>query len=263
MFCAFPPCFSSSSTNPFRCFASAQSFRALSRQDRRSPRSFYPIFFSCFRSQPRIRNAQRICECASYPFPPPARLGPDIFVIHFSNSRLISVTPTCNQEQHRSRAVSPFIVVKDQVRPADGRNHQHHLCSPYVSPTACPLHMLLFFFENLLSFSLLAHSPLQKQSNAKPVFVVIMSSVLSYFYLRKRRERKKRDEHRWKVWQFKDMQRGNGPPPLPQSQRFQSSEIMLVPSRVPTTTEKQMSEAPARGLRYPVKIYGAGGFYGV
>ena len=93
-----------------------------------------------------------------------------------------------------------------------------------------------------------------------------MGSILLYFYLRKRRERKKRDEHRWKVWQFKDMQRSNAgvPPAPPQSLAFQSSEITLVPSRAPTTkTEKQMSEAPARGPRYPVKIYGPGGFYGV
>ena len=48
-----------------------------------------------------------------------------------------------------------------------------------------------------------------------------------------------------------------------QSRTFQSSEITLVPSRAPTTTEKKMSEALARGPQYPVKIYGAGAFYGV
>jgi len=65
------------------------------------------------------------------------------------------------------------------------------------------------------------------------------------------------DEHHWKVWQFKDMQLSDY-----QSRTFQSSEITLVPSRAPTTTEK-MSEALVRGPQYPVKIDGARGFYGV
>ena len=160
--------------------------------------------------------------------------------------------------------MSPFVIVKDQVRPADGCNPHHHLCSSYVSLAARALHMLLFISDHLLIFCLRIFSPASPpQKTIKSVFVVIMGSILSYFYLRKRRERKKRDEHRWKVWQFKDMQRGGGPPPAPpQSRTFQSSEITLVPSRAPTT-DKQMSEAPARGPRYPVKIYGPGGFYAV
>lgn len=94
-----------------------------------------------------------------------------------------------------------------------------------------------------------------------------MGSILLYFSLRKRRERKKRDEYRWKVWQFKDMQRSNAslPPLPPHSRTFHksSSEITLVPSRAPTTDAQTKSEAaPARGPRYPVKIYGPGGFYG-
>jgi len=104
----------------------------------------------------------------------------------------------------------------------------------------------------------------------KKVFVLLIGGLLSYLYLRKRRERKKLDEHRWKVWEFKDMQRANQPPPTTTTTKAipktfpSSSEITLVPSRAPThvTFPTQMSETAATGPKYPVKIYGAG-FYGV
>ena len=102
-----------------------------------------------------------------------------------------------------------------------------------------------------------------------------MTVICLLSYIRRRRERKKRDEHRWKVWQFKDMQRsraaGPGPqPPLLATRTFQSSdsEITLVPSRLqppqPKPQSAQMSDV-AIGPRYPVKIYGqasAGTRYG-
>jgi hypothetical protein len=98
------------------------------------------------------------------------------------------------------------------------------------------------------------------------VFALIIGGLLIYFYLRKRSERKKRDEQRWKVWQFKDMQRTSQPPVTAFGKTFpsSSSDITLVPSRpsaqVPFPT--QMSEKTAKGPKYPVDIYGAG-FFGV
>jgi hypothetical protein len=101
-----------------------------------------------------------------------------------------------------------------------------------------------------------------------------MTAIWLLFYIRKRRERKKRDEYRWKVWQFKDMERSRAagsrpqPPPFPATRTFQSSEITLVPSRLqqpqPQPQPAQMSDV-AIGPRYPVKIYGqasAGTRYG-
>ena len=96
-------------------------------------------------------------------------------------------------------------------------------------------------YSAFLSFP--SHPPLQKKKRQTSL-CRHHGQHLVIFLPPQRRERKKRDEHRWKVWQFKDMQRSNGPPPLPQSRTFQSSEITLVPSRAPTTTDKQMSEAP-------------------
>jgi hypothetical protein len=111
-------------------------------------------------------------------------------------------------------------------------------------------------------------SLLKQKQNKTKVFFLIIGGLLSHFYLRKRRERKKRDEHRWKVWQFKDMQR-TSQPPLATTRTIpttfpSSSEITLVPSRAPThvTFPTQMSETAATGPKYPVKIYGAG-FNGV
>ncbi len=99
----------------------------------------------------------------------------------------------------------------------------------------------------------------------------MMTAIWLYFYIRKRRERKKRDEYRWKVWQFKDMERSRaaGPgsqPPLPATRTFQSSEITLVPSRLqpPQPQPAQMSDV-AIGPQHPAKIYGpvfAGQKYG-
>jgi hypothetical protein len=80
-------------------------------------------------------------------------------------------------------------------------------------------------------------------------------------FLHQRRERKKRDEHRWKVWKFQDMQRSAGslqPPPSSNRGRggraFQStSEITLVPSREvgPTGTPDQRT-ASSSEARAPV-----------
>ena len=125
--------------------------------------------------------------------------------------------------------------------------------------------------KDLLTLSLPPPSPFPTRPvRVKTVFLLIMGGILSYFYIRKRRERRKRDEYRRKVWQFKDMQRTSHPPltattttrktSLSQS----SSEITLVPSRAPiqVTFPTQMSKTPAIGPKYPVKIYG-GGFHGV
>ena len=92
----------------------------------------------------------------------------------------------------------------------------------------------------------------------------MMTAIWLYFYIRKQRERKKRDEYREKVWQFKDMERSRaaGPGPQPSfaaTQTFQSSEITLVPSRLeppqPQPQPAQVSNV-VTGPRHPVKIYG-------
>ena len=46
------------------------------------------------------------------------------------------------------------------------------------------------------------------------VFIFILGSISLYLYVRRLRERTRRNEHREKAWQFKDMQREGLRPPL-------------------------------------------------
>jgi hypothetical protein len=59
-----------------------------------------------------------------------------------------------------------------------------------------------------------SHRLLFGKNKQQTVFFIIIGTILIYFYTRQRRERAKRDEHREKVWQFKDMQRSGMRPTL-------------------------------------------------
>ncbi|KAH9987214.1 hypothetical protein BJV77DRAFT_1070625 [Russula vinacea] len=81
---------------------------------------------------------------------------------------------------------------------------------------------------------------------AAAVFFIVIGTILLYFYNRQRRERAKRDEHREKVWQFKDMQRSGMRPTL-KSDAKSGAPIQI-------SYPVLMSEATT-SPRYPTKAF--------
>jgi hypothetical protein len=99
----------------------------------------------------------------------------------------------------------------------------------------------------LLFFHLSRRPFFGKQTNKQQiVFFIVIGTILLYFYNRKRRERAKRDEHREKVWQFKDMQRSGMRPTL-KSDAKSGAPIQI-------SYPVLMSEATT-SPRYPTKAF--------
>jgi hypothetical protein len=88
-----------------------------------------------------------------------------------------------------------------------------------VASAGTSLSVLYVLSDLTLPFPSLPPAPLrEKQSNKqlleRTVFFLVIGSILIYFYVRQMRERTKRNEHREKVWQFRDMQRSGQRPTL-------------------------------------------------
>ena len=66
----------------------------------------------------------------------------------------------------------------------------------------------------LLLPSLPARSGTSSGKNNNKVFFIVLGSISLYLYVRRLRERTKRNEHREKAWQFKDMKRNGLRPTL-------------------------------------------------
>jgi hypothetical protein len=86
------------------------------------------------------------------------------------------------------------------------------------------------------------------KTNDDPVFFLVIGSFLLYYYVRQKRERTRRNEHREKVWQFKDMHRsGLGPTPTADGKDKAGAPIQI-------SYPVLMSEA-STSPRYPAKSF--------
>ena len=83
----------------------------------------------------------------------------------------------------------------------------------------------------------------------KIVFFIVLGSVSLYIYVRRSRERTKRNEHREKAWQFKDMQREGGLHPTLKTKGVSNSN-----TPVQISYPVLMSDATS-SPRYPTRAF--------
>ena len=86
------------------------------------------------------------------------------------------------------------------------------------------------------------------KTNNDSVFFLIIGSFLLYYYVRQKRERTRRNEHREKVWQFRDMQRSGLGPTLTADSKDKAGTPIQISYPV------LMSEA-STSPRYPAKSF--------
>ncbi|KAI0267931.1 hypothetical protein BGY98DRAFT_938406 [Russula aff. rugulosa BPL654] len=91
-----------------------------------------------------------------------------------------------------------------------GRVNTWYVSSPTSDPLEKPRDLTLFL-PSLPSFP---PGPTSSGKNNNKVFFIVLGSISLYLYVRRLRERTKRNEHREKAWQFKDMKRNGLRPTL-------------------------------------------------
>ena len=93
--------------------------------------------------------------------------------------------------------------------------------------------------------------PFSKTTNKK-VFFIALGSISLFLYVRRLRERTKRNEHREKAWQFKDMQKNGLRPTLKTEEETGLSSPGNTP--IPISDPVLMTEATS-SPRYPTKAF--------
>ena len=112
---------------------------------------------------------------------------------------------------------------------------------------------LLSFFppaRPLLGKLFLKKTPFPKRQTK--VFFIALGSISLFLYVRRLRERTKRNEHREKAWQFKDMQKNGLRPTLKTEEETGLSSPGNTP--IPISDPVLMTEATS-SPRYPTKAF--------